>query len=117
RSSTVTVNNSVFAGNCAGVDGGGIYNPVDTSSGYPGMLAVTASTFSNNSAGNQGGGIYNAGITAVSGSAVTGNSPSSGGGIYNMVGTMLTVVGSSFSANRPDAIFGSWSDGGGNTIA
>jgi predicted outer membrane repeat protein len=117
RGSTVTITNSILSGNAAGVDGGGIYNAVDTGSGYPGTLAVTASTLSNNSAGNQGGGIYNAGIATVSSSAFIGNSAPSGGGIYSVVGAMLTVSGSTFSANTPDAIFGSWIDDGGNTFS
>jgi predicted outer membrane repeat protein len=114
--SIVIMTNSILSGNSAGLDGGGIFNAVDATSGYPGMLTVTGSAFSNNSAGNEGGGIYNEGTATVSSCTFAANSASSGGGIYNFAGAMLTVSGSTFSANTPDAIFGLWIDGGGNTF-
>ena len=40
-----------------------------------------------------------------------------GGGIYNAgTAAALTVSGSTFSGNSPDAIFGPYTDGGGNTF-
>jgi hypothetical protein len=64
-----------------------------------------------------GGGIYNApGATlTVSACTISGNSANYGGGIYNS-GT-LTVSNSVFSGNYPDNIFGSYTDGGGNTFS
>jgi CSLREA domain-containing protein len=92
---TVTVSNSTFSGNSAGMFGfgGGIYNEAG------GTVTVSTSTFSDNSAGNWGGGIYNStGTVTVSNSTFSGNSASFGGGIYNNFGT-VTVSNSTFSGN------------------
>jgi len=90
--------------------GGGIYNV--------GMLTVTGSTLSGNT-GSYGAGIYNAlGATlTVSGCTLSGNRADytgAGGAIYN-AGT-LTVSDSVFSLNYPGNIYGSYTDGGGNTF-
>ena len=95
--------------------GGGIYNA--------GTLTVTGGVVSSNVAG-AGGGIYNAGTATVGhctlsgNAAVSGNIYSTGGGIYN-AGTAgaLKVLDSSFNFNKPDNIFGPYTDGGGNTFS
>jgi hypothetical protein len=99
--------------------GGAIFNA--------GKLTLTGCTLSNNwawdlygSSGQYqyGGGIYNAGTATVSGCTLAGNSASSGGGIYNAgTAAALTVLDCIFSSNRPDNIFGPYTDGGGNTFS
>jgi hypothetical protein len=67
----------------------------------------------------EGGGIYNAGTMTVSRSTISGNNAAGGegGGIYNAgTAAALTVLHSNFSGNIPDAIFGPYTDGGGNTF-
>ena len=65
---TLTVTNSTFSGNSAGVYGGGIYN-------VNGTVTVVNSTFFNNSAGAYGGGILiNSGTVKVNNSTFSGNS-------------------------------------------
>jgi hypothetical protein len=104
--------------------GGGIYNA--------GTLTVSNSTLSGNSAYNgDGGGIYNAGTLTVTGCTISNNNASGsdldgtgfGGGIYN-AGT-LTVSSSTFNSNWSDPygtpiennIYGSYTDGGGNSFS
>ena len=104
---TVTVTNSTFSGNSAGLYGGGIFNQ----SG--GTLTVTNSTFSGNStsaSGSDGGGIYNAGTLTVESSTFSANSSDFGGGIFNQSGGTLTVTNSTFSGNSASSV---GSDGGG----
>jgi hypothetical protein len=102
--SGLTISNGVT------IDGGGILNR--------GTLTVSGCTLYNNSA-YFGGGIYNDshGTLTVSGCTLTGNwdgqGPGAGGGIYNA--GKLTVSNSAFS-NAPDNIYGSYTDGGGNTF-
>jgi hypothetical protein len=131
--STLTLNGCVVSGNSvAGVhngaplSGGGIYNS--------GNLTLSGCTVSNNSArgtaldttGGYGGGIYNAGTLTVSTSTLSGNFASNGfgGGIYN-AGT-LTVSTSTFNSNwiatpvgtyTENNIYGTYTDGGGNTFS
>jgi hypothetical protein len=108
----LTVSGCIFSGNSAS-QGGGIYND------YSAILTVNGSTLSGNSAPGSyglglGGGIYNAGRATVTGCTVSANSAIQGGGIYN--GGTLTVSDSVFSSNSPDNIYGSYTDGGGNTF-
>jgi hypothetical protein len=86
---TATISNSVVSGNSA-LYGGGIFD--DASNRFSATLTVSGDTLSANSASNEGGGIY----------------ISSGGA--------ATVSTSSFCSNTPDAIFGTYTDGGGNTF-
>jgi predicted outer membrane repeat protein len=115
NSGTLTVNACNLSGNTAVYDGGGgIYNA--------GTLTVNGGDVSLN-VGGAGGGIYNAGTATVAhctlsgNAAISGNIYSIGGGIYN-AGTAgaLTVLDSSLILNRPDNIFGPYTDGGGNTF-
>ena len=105
-------------GNTAAIAGGAIANF--------GTMTVSGCNVSNNSAfgdafkrgGGGGGGIYNAGTMTVSGSHVVDNSAGTGGGIENAgTAAALTVSSSTFSGNSPDAIFGSYIDGGGNSFS
>lgn len=91
---TATVRNSTLSGNEAIQPGGGIVSP------------------------GAGGGIYNDGTLTVSGCTISGNVVAyggEGGGIYNT--GALTVSNSAFSGNYPHNIFGSFTDGGGNTFS
>jgi hypothetical protein len=121
--STLTLSGCVVSGNSVGevtgapLFGGGIYNA--------GTLTLTGCTVSNNNAFGSaldttvgyGGGIYNAGTLTVSNSTLSGNGAynGDGGGIYN-AGT-LTVSTSHFIGNAPDNIYGTYTDGGGNTFS
>jgi hypothetical protein len=115
-----TVSGNYVAPNSASSYGGGIYNA--------GTLTVSDSTVSGNHATNisdvtlspaptnDGGGIYNAGALTVSNSTLSRNHAyGDGGGIYN-AGT-ATVSSSVFSGNTPNNIYGSYTDGGGNTFS
>src|SRR5262245_20179601 len=113
---TMTVSGCTLSGNSTNgftdglyfFGGGGIYNA--------GTMTVSGSHVVDNSAGS-GGGIYNAGTMTHSSCYVQNNSDSTtqGGGIYNAgTAAALTVSGSTFSGNSPDAIFGPYVDGGGN---
>jgi hypothetical protein len=58
----------------------------------------------------------------VSGCSLTGNSATGalideGGAIYHGGTGTVAVSTSNFSANTPDAIFGAWTDGGGNMFS
>jgi hypothetical protein len=127
---TLTVSGCTVSGNYADPNsassyGGGIYNA--------GTLTVINTTISGNYATyvsdvslnppptNKGGGIYNAaGATlTISNTTVSGNfAGSGGGGIYNAgTAAALTILDSTFSSNRPDNIFGPYTDGGGNIFS
>jgi hypothetical protein len=115
--STLTVTNCNITDNSATTQAGGIYNVTNAT--------VSNTTLSGNTAGLDGGAIFNSpggeptsiNSLTISGCTVTGNSAGrSGGGIAN-VGGAVTVGTSTFSANSPDNIFGSFTDGGGNTFA
>lgn len=93
NSAFITVTNSIFSGNYAGI-GGGIYNT-------RGTLMVANSSLLNNHAYNHGGGIYNdlAGTATVMNSTISGNDAwSSVGGIGNYAGT-ITVTNSTIADN------------------
>jgi hypothetical protein len=115
----VTLSNSSVSGNSAD-DGAGMYISAGT-------VTVGTSTLSDNY-GTYGGGIFiNGGTVAVSSCTLTGNyvsSPGTGGAIYNNAGaSALTISNTVFSDNylwyynTPDNIYGSYTDGGGNTFS
>lgn len=91
--SIATVASSTFAGNSAGVYGGGLYNG--------GSFTLASSTFSQNTAGlSGGGGAANFGTLAVTNATLSGNSAPNGfggGGILSD-GT-LTVTNATFAGN------------------
>jgi hypothetical protein len=69
-------------------------------------------------AAQYGGAIANFGTMTVSNCFVAGNRAVEGGGIYNAgTAAALTVSRSIFRGNRPDAIFGPYTDGGHNTFS
>ncbi len=98
---TLTVWNSTFLTNSAGIDGGAIDND--------GTATVTDSTFSLNTAAINGGGIdVDSGTLHVTNSTFSGNSATDyGGGIINFA--TLTVTNSTFSGNQA----GEYAEGGG----
>jgi CSLREA domain-containing protein len=84
----INVTNCTLSGNAAAF-GGGILN-------NHGTMTITNSTISGNSTGNDGGGIYNFDTLTIINSTVSGNSAtaggsSSGGGVYNDLGTGATL--------------------------
>ncbi len=118
---TATVTSSTFSGNSAtdgpgfsGEGGGGICNVASLPGGGV-SLAVSNSTFTDNRAtGRSGGGIYNlSGTMTVTSSTLARNSTSGfdGGGLYNFNGT-LTVTNSTLSGNSASGGGGIASSGG-----
>ncbi len=83
--------------------GGGILNPATST------LTITNSIVSDNKSNDDtAGGIYNAGTLTVEGSTVCNNfSSSSGGGIYNAGGGVLTVTHSLVCSNQSFGGYGS----------
>jgi uncharacterized repeat protein (TIGR01451 family) len=87
---TLTLRDSIIAGNTAAGVGGGLYN-------YDGALALQNTTFSGNTA-RSGGGIYSTGALTVENTTFSGNTASnSGGGIYSI--GALTVSNSALVNN------------------
>jgi uncharacterized repeat protein (TIGR01451 family) len=96
---TLTIRNSVVAGNSA-VSGGGIYN-------LGGTLSVVSTTISNNHADSgSGGGILSTGTLTVINSSVIGNAAGSSGGIEIGGGT-ADITNTTISGNSATG------DGGG----
>jgi predicted outer membrane repeat protein len=138
----VSVNNSVLSENSAGRNGGGISsgsfakltnstlsgNTATNGGGIYNFRALTVDTcsLSGNSATYGGGAIFtngqsfgkarHAAYATIRNSTLSSNSATRGAAIYNggMLST-LHVGGSKFSHNRPDNIFGSYIDDGGNS--
>ncbi len=102
NAATLTVTNSTFELNSAHL-GGGIFN----NSGA--TLNVSNSTFSGDNATGglgSGGGMYNEGMAMVINSTFAGNDAANGfgGGIYNSnSGAVLTITNNTFSRNGPAA--------------
>lgn len=96
RGGTAVITNSTFSGNYAGT-GGGVEND-------GGKLTVEGTTFSGNDAADniiaRGGGIANVGKLAVRNSTFSGNTTDiDGGGIWQAC-SKVSIVSSTFSANR-----------------
>jgi hypothetical protein len=118
---TVTVSGLTISAGGGTAYGGEFGQPYDGYGGAIlnfGTLTVSACDLVGNSA-DYGGAIANFGRTAVTGCTLSNNfAYYEGGGIYN-AGTAgaLTVRDSIFSSNRPDNIYGPYTDGGGNTFS
>ncbi|MDG2222816.1 MAG: hypothetical protein P8L85_15665, partial [Rubripirellula sp.] len=102
----VTIRDSLFRGNSATRDGGGLHF---VAFAEPKTLTISNSVFDNNNAASVGGGILVEGdfdgvngsvaIVSIDGSVFTNNAgPDSGGGVY-IASSDLTVSDSSFSGN------------------
>jgi hypothetical protein len=99
-----------------GGNGGGIAN-VDFGVPNSGVLSVNLSQVNDNSASASGGGIFEAGADANGGltlpggpltlelSEVTGNSSASGGGIYTIATSPVTLKLTFVAKNTPDNCF------------
>jgi predicted outer membrane repeat protein len=82
---TLTVNNSLFQGNSALFDGGGLYNDA-------GATAILNFVTLKSNTGGYGGGLENNGTVTLNDSLVDSNSVTgSGGGIWNLSGTVNLV--------------------------
>ena len=100
----LTLNQSSIENNFApNNEGGGIFN------GNGATLVMNDSQISGNSAGNAGGGLFNDSARAtLTNSQITGNTvdangnPGVGGGIYNEIGTITLLSGSTVTGNNPD---------------
>jgi hypothetical protein len=110
NSGTMTISNTILAGNSAlgGSEGGAILND-------GGTMTVSDSLLSGNSAGFGGAIFLNGGTVIVTGSLLLNNTASlDGGALYNFEGGTLLVGTSTFSGNTPDTIVGGFTDLGGN---
>jgi predicted outer membrane repeat protein len=109
---SLTITGSTLSANSAQY-GGAIYNTTG------GTLTCNNSTLSDNSATDSGDGgaiLCTGGSTAtINGCTITNNSAYAGGGIYNYAAS-LTVSNTTFSGNWGGDIYGSYIDGGGNTL-
>ncbi|NJQ02460.1 hypothetical protein [Streptomyces zingiberis] len=85
--------------NTATSDGGGVYV-----SGSGATLRTTSTAFSGNLAGDQGGGIgvFGTAQARLLGSLVTGNTATSGGGIYEEPGSLVQLTSTPVTGNTPD---------------
>jgi len=108
----LTIINDTTLSNNSAFEGGGIY-------GGAGTVQLSNITLSGNSA-NYGAAIFNSNsVLSLNASTVSGNSATEqGGGIWIVAGYSgtVTITGCTFTANRPDNIFGPWIDGGGNSF-
>lgn len=88
----LTLDNSMVISNSGG-DGAGIFNAPG------GTLDLTDSTVASNRGSGQGGGIYNAGTATIVNSTVSDNTALSGGGVYNVFGTTVTLTNATVAYN------------------
>jgi hypothetical protein len=112
-SGTGSITGCSFTGNSAGPGGGGGISVFD------GALTIANDTFTDNTTTGSGGGVGVVfGTATVTGCTFTNNTAAvQGGGIANVFGIGTLSVGTSaFSGNTPDAIFGVYTDLGGNTF-
>ena len=123
----VSITDSAFSGNIAGVSGGAIYNDNgsnleiassilegnsadDTCEGFrggailnQGILTLTGSTVIKNTAPVSGGGIATSLSSAtITSSTISGNSAENGGGIFNFNGGVMKIDGSTLNGNTTD---------------
>ncbi len=89
----LTVGNTTLSQNTAGGAGGAIDDVLS-------KLALTSLTVSQNTAGGFGGGVYNSGKLTVSIVTFSGNSGSSGGGLYDATTGNGTVTDATFNLNK-----------------
>ena len=111
-SSNPTLTNCSFIGNTSNSVGGGISN-------FSSSPTVTNCTFIGNSSTDEGGGMFNfTSLTTplVSNCSFIGNVASNGGGMFNTNASLPTVKFPGFCGNSPDEIFGTYTDGGGNSL-
>ncbi|MDQ6834023.1 MAG: hypothetical protein M3008_11545, partial [Chloroflexota bacterium] len=95
---TLNVANATLANNVA-ISGGAINNT--------GTLIVTGCTFQSNDADNDGGALYTSGGATITNSLFSMNLSQGGdGGAIAIVGSTVTVVGSTFSGNRTNGFGG-----------
>jgi hypothetical protein len=89
NSSTTRIVGSTFTGNTVSA----IHND--------GTLTIEGNTqISGNQTSSPGGGILNSGTLTISDSTISGNTAYVGGGIYNELGSTLTVIGSVIKQNQ-----------------
>lgn len=108
-SASTTISNTVFENNSVHIDGGAIYSGGSS-------CKIISGELKGNSAGRNGGGIYlsssNSTVT-IQGGTMSGNTASSGAGMYVAAGT-VTMSGGSFSGNTSTGAGGGLYIGSGN---
>ncbi|HRQ13715.1 MAG TPA: right-handed parallel beta-helix repeat-containing protein, partial [Promineifilum sp.] len=94
----LTIDNSTFSGNDAGLNGGAIFSAGPT-------MTITGSTFSGNSAYSAGGAIFvSSGTTDITNSTISGNTAGYGGGIFN--DSYLAITNSTITDNTATGPYG-----------
>lgn len=120
---TATVTNCVLAGNTASAGsasmdynagyhyGGAIFN------GYFSTLTIKGDLFDSNTATDEGGGLMNDSYSTatVIDCVFSNNTSTTGAAIFIAGGGSLTLKRSTFFANTPDTIVGTYTDAGGNS--
>jgi len=105
-SGTLTITGSTISNNSAEFSGGAIWNQ-DT-------LNITGSTLSNNSADQTGGGIWiyivSTSSTTIQGNTISGNTSSTGGGIYIVAGSPIIGGANAGDTGNFNSICGNVSD-------
>ena len=101
NASVADLTGSTVSANTATADGGGIDNAGDARS-YD-TVNLGTSKITSNQAGADGGGIYNVGEVAATGTSITYNTATGGGGLYNGPGTdTVTLTTSPVQHNKVD---------------
>ncbi|MGH9277018.1 MAG: CSLREA domain-containing protein [Acidimicrobiales bacterium] len=106
-SGPLTIDDALFTGNRATLDGGAVINDVG-----PATLTITNSTFTGNRAGRTAGAIRNRGTATLASISVvdnhqTGMAGRAGGGIASGFNTTLTLTGSTVAGNSANGLGGS----------
>lgn len=106
-SGPLTINDAVFTGNRATLDGGAVINDVG-----PATLTINNSTFIANNAGRAAGAIRNRGTATLANISVVDNHQTdfagrAGGGIASAFNTTLTLTSSTVSGNSANGLGGS----------
>ncbi len=107
NSADMTLDASTISGNAATSDGGGLYNAAGSVSTQNSTIGGEPGT-TGNDAGNSGGGIHNRSALTIEGSAITGNTADSGGGLaQDQDGpTSSTISNSRITGNTSNTIGG-----------
>jgi parallel beta-helix repeat protein len=117
HASSPTLTNCVFDGNTSAYAGGGIANINNSNP------TLTNCTIRNNSCAPSspwgGGGMCNenSSPTLINCTIEYNTASNNGGGISQLQEGASTLIGTTVCGNTPDQISGSWTDGGGNTVA
>jgi alpha-tubulin suppressor-like RCC1 family protein len=109
--SRVLLSSCTFEANMASGSGGAVFSRGS-------ILELSYSTLRDNEAGFLGGAVRVAsGSAALRWVSATDNSSTSGGGLHLQKGATVSLQDCTVCLNLPDAVVGSWTDLGGNTVS